>query len=44
MITEDKLDEIGARFEHFPKEPRRELAQETEGSEKSTLSAFKFPK
>jgi hypothetical protein len=44
VLTEDKWDEIDAMFEHTPKKSLRRLVQETEVSEKSTLSASKFLK
>jgi hypothetical protein len=44
VLNEVKWDEIGARFEHSARKSFRRLAQETEVSEKSTLSAIKFLK
>jgi hypothetical protein len=44
VLTEEKLDNIGARLEHTPKKLLKHLAQETGVSESSARRATQFQK
>jgi hypothetical protein len=44
MLTEEKLDDIGARLEHAPSKSLKRLAQESEVSESSARMATQFLK
>jgi hypothetical protein len=39
MLTEEKLDDIGARLEHTPRKSSKCLAEETEVSKSSARTA-----
>jgi hypothetical protein len=44
MLTEDKLDDIGARLEHTPRKSLKRLAQETGASKSSARRATQLLK